>query len=92
MSIKGSLIKGVIHLKDNLTPTINHIEAQENVLSSLLNSAKDTEFGKVYNFEEILSSEDKAEAFAKNIPYFDYNKLKSEWWNRVIEGEENTFS
>lgn len=89
MSIKGSIIKGAIHLKDTLTPNINHVEAQEEVLLNLLNKAKDTEFGVHYNFESILSSEDRIKAFAKNIPYFDYNKLKKEWWNRVIKGEEN---
>lgn len=89
MSIKGSLIKGVIHLKDSLTPNVNHEEAQQDVLENLLNKAKDTEFGKAYNFEAILSSNNKAEAFSKHIPYFDYNKLKTEWWDRVIAGEEN---
>lgn len=89
MSLKGSIIKGAIHLKDNLTPSVNHIEAQEAVLESLLDKAKATEFGKAYNFAAILSSKNKAQAFAEQVPYFDYNKLKTEWWQRVIDGEEN---
>lgn len=89
MSLKGSIIKGAIHLKDNLTPSVNHIEAQEVVLESLLDKAKATEFGKAFNFTAILSSKNKAQAFAKQVPYFDYNKLKTEWWQRVIDGEEN---
>lgn len=89
MSLKGSIIKGAIHLKDQLTPEINNIEAQKEVLENLLSKAKDTEFGKTYNFEDVLASENRAEAFANEIPYFDYNKLKTEWWDRVIDGEEN---
>lgn len=89
MSVKGAIIKGAIHLKDALTPEVNHLESQEAVLKHLLETAKDTEFGKSYNFNSIISSEDRADAFAKNIPYFDYHKLKNEWWDRVIAGEEN---
>ncbi|MFS4482240.1 GH3 auxin-responsive promoter family protein [Hyunsoonleella sp. 2307UL5-6] len=89
MSIKGTLIKGAIHLKDNLTPDVNHIDAQEKVLNDLLNTAKNTAFGKAYDFASILNSKDCKKAFSKAIPYFDYNKLKAEWWQRVIEGEEN---
>ncbi len=89
MNIKGSLIKGAIHLKDALTPSVNHIQAQEEVLLSLLNTAKDTEFGNKYQFSKILNSKIPARMFAKKIPYFDYHKLKDEWWNRTIDGEEN---
>ncbi len=89
MSIKGSIIKGAIHLKDQLTPKVNNIEAQESVLENLLSMAKDTAFGKTYNFEALLASENRAKAFAKQIPYFDYNTLKTEWWDRVINGEDN---
>lgn len=89
MSIKGSLIKGAIHLKDNLTPSVNHIEAQAEVLEYLLENAKHTAFGKFYNFENILNDKNKAKIFANKIPYFNYSKLKEEWWDLVIAGKEN---
>ncbi len=89
MPLKGSLIKGIIHLKDALTPEIDNVKAQENVLQELLVTAKNTAFGKAYDFDAILTSDDSARSFAENIPYFDYGKLKSEWWDRVIDGEEN---
>ena len=50
MSIKGALIKGAIHFKEALTPSVNHLESQKAVLKHLLDTAKDTEFGKAYNF------------------------------------------
>lgn len=89
MSIKGALIKGAIHLKDSLTPNVNHLEAQKAVLKQLLDTAMDTEFGKAYDFKTIADSKNPRATFAKTIPYFDYHKLKSEWWDRVIDGEEN---
>lgn len=89
MSIKGALIKGAIHFKDVLTPSVNHLESQKEVLKHLLDTAKNTEFGKAYNFETIANSDNPEEAFAKDIPYFDYHKLKADWWDSVINGEEN---
>ena len=58
-------------------------------MQELLVTAKNTAFGKAYDFDAILTSDDSARSFAENIPYFDYGKLKSEWWDRVIDGEEN---
>lgn len=89
MAIKGALVKGTIHLKERLTPPINPIEAQKDVLKELLQAAKNTEFGKHYGFNAILESNNSAEAFAKTIPYFDYNKIKDDWWHKVIEGKTN---
>ncbi|MDD7885426.1 GH3 auxin-responsive promoter family protein [Flavivirga sp. 57AJ16] len=89
MAVKGSIIKSIINLKDALTPSKDHLEAQEAVLNGLLEKAKNTAFGKAYNFETILSSNEKSKVFADNMPYFDYNKIKDEWWHRVIAGEEN---
>ncbi|WP_452222014.1 GH3 family acyl-acid amido synthetase [Lacinutrix salivirga] len=89
MAILGTIIKGFIQLKDTLSPEVNHIEAQEKVLKELLEKAKDTEFGKHFNFKEILNSDTTLEAFAQNIPYFDYNKINEEWWHQLHEGKEN---
>ncbi|MBU2997706.1 GH3 auxin-responsive promoter family protein [Cellulophaga baltica] len=89
MAILGSIIKGVIDLKDKLTPESNPIEEQEKVLIDLLEKAKDTAFGQHYNFATILEAENPAKKFATTLPYFDYNKLNGEWWYKLHEGEEN---
>jgi hypothetical protein len=89
MPIFGNIIKGLINFKDFLTSEVNPIEAQREVLNNLLNQAKETEFGKHYDFEEILNTEDPQEVFSNSIPYFDYNKITNEWWHRYQEGEEN---
>ncbi len=86
MAILGNIIKGIINIKDTLTPDIDHNEAQEEVLKSLLKTAKTTQFGKHYDFESLLDAEDIPKAFAKRLPYFDYNSLNTKWWNKLHEG------
>src|SRR5690606_39531339 len=87
MAILGSIIKGVIDVKDTLTPQPDHIKSQQKVLTNLLEEAKDTAFGKYYNFNTILSSENVQEAFAVTIPFFDYHKIDKEWRYRLHKGE-----
>ena len=89
MAILGNLIKGVINLSNTLTSDINHREAQEKVLQNLLETAKDTEFGKAYHFETILLSDNVCESFADVVPYFDYHSLERKWWYKVVNGKEN---
>lgn len=89
MEILGNIIKGAINLKEKLTPEVNPIEAQEQVLRQLLETAKDTQFGKMYHFEMLLESESIAKDFAATIPYFDYNKISKEWWSKLHDGEDN---
>jgi hypothetical protein len=87
MAILGNIIKGVINLTDTLSSDANHLEAQEKMLRTLLETAKDTQFGKKYNFETILLSDDICESFADAVPYFNYNKINDKWWHKLHEGE-----
>lgn len=89
MAILGNIIKGIISLTDTLSTEINHIENQKEILNKLLETAKETQFGKHYNFEEILNSDNTQEAFRKEVPYFDYNSLHKNWWYKIHEGEED---
>lgn len=89
MAIFGSIIKSIIDLKETLTPEGEAVKDQEEVLVGLLKKAKDTAFGKKYNFQKILDSENVRKTFSDNVPYFDYNKLDKEWWHKYHDGEEN---
>lgn len=89
MAIVGSIIKGIIDLRDKLVSEPDAEQAQLEVLKNLLNKAKDTAFGKHYGFEEIVASEDIKKAFAEKVPYFDYNKLNEAWWSKLHQGQEN---
>ncbi len=89
MAIRGSIIKGLIDLRDTIVSEPDAIKAQKEVLKNLLEKAKDTSFGKFYKFSEILASEDIVKAFAEHVPYFDYNKLNERWWSQIHEGAED---
>lgn len=89
MAVVGSIIKGIIDLRDKLVSEPDAEKAQLEVLKSLLSKARDTAFGKRYGFEEILGSEDIKKAFSEKVPYFDYNKLNKAWWSKLHKGEED---
>lgn len=87
MAVFGNVIKGFLDLRDKLAPDTDPIEAQLKVLENLLNKAKNTAFGKYYDFENIAASENSTESFAQTVPYFDYNKIDQEWWQKLHQGE-----
>ena len=89
MAILGNIIKTAIELKDRLTPDPEAVPSQERVLRELLEAAKDTDFGRKYNFRQILSSSNFRQTFTEKVPMFDYHRLHDEWWHRVVDGESN---
>ncbi|GLU43639.1 GH3 auxin-responsive promoter family protein [Allomuricauda sp. NBRC 101325] len=86
MAIIGNIIKGIIEAKETLSGEENPIEEQQKVLKELLETAKQTQFGKHYNFQKILDTEDIQKAFSEAIPYHDYHKISEEWWQKTIDG------
>jgi hypothetical protein len=89
MAIIGNIIKAFVDLKGTITSESNPVEEQKNALNNLLNEAKDTAFGKHYNFQEILNAENPLEKFAQTIPYHNYETMKDKWWNKVIDGQKD---
>lgn len=89
MPILGSIIKGLIDFRDAVTSDPDPLEAQEKVLRHLLRKARNTAFGKHYNFDELINAEDLPTAFSERIPFFDYNKINDEWWSKMHQGEED---
>ena len=87
MNIIGNFIKGVINVTDKITGEDNPIENQKAVLQNLLETAKDTSFGKAYAFEDILESNSPQQAFRNAVPYFDYNQINDAWWHKLHEGQ-----
>lgn len=82
MPILGNIVKGLIHAKEYVSAERNPVEEQKEVLRSLLHRASNTAFGKHYEFQDILQHRSPQKAFAENVPYFDYDKINSEWWNQ----------
>ena len=59
-------------------------DAQREVLFSLIDRAKDTEFGKKYDFNSIKSIEE----FQQRVPVHSYEKIQP-YVNRLMRGEQN---
>lgn len=59
-------------------------EVQEEWLKKLINAAKDTEWGKFYNYKNITNYEQ----FKNNVPIQDYESLKP-FIDRTRKGEQN---
>lgn len=53
-----------------------------NQLKELLNTAKDTSFGKYYGFAEMLKCDDIISRFKAEVPIHDYNAMHNNWWNK----------
>ncbi len=90
MAFLGKILKQSIELRKTATnaiPKFKPLTQQRRVLSKLLDKAQDTQFGKRYNFSEILSSDNILESFKQQVPVFDYNSIHDKWWHRSLEGE-----
>src|SRR5574344_1266128 len=62
----------------------NSIEVQENVFNSLIQSSKNTIWGKYYDYQTIKNWED----FNQRVSLNDYNSLLP-FFERIRKGEEN---
>ncbi|HEA29504.1 MAG TPA: GH3 auxin-responsive promoter [Leeuwenhoekiella sp.] len=89
MAIIGSIIKSIIDISDSFNEDTNPVEEQQEVLKNLLNKAKNTEFGKHYEFEELLNADNFEKAFTEKVPFFDYNSINAEWWHKMHEGKKD---
>ncbi|MBL7836649.1 MAG: GH3 auxin-responsive promoter family protein, partial [Bacteroidetes bacterium] len=61
---------------------------QMRTLKKLLQKAEHTEFGKHYNFKEILDSKLLYKAFKQHVPLMDYSGMHL-WWQKAYNGAEN---
>ncbi|MFZ5971003.1 MAG: GH3 family domain-containing protein [Bacteroidota bacterium] len=95
MAILGTLLKKGIKLSENLEQEYSFpFELQKKTLKELLIEAADTEFGKYYNFHDILSHfrkghKDFYKVFRSTIPIHDYNKIYKDWWQLSLKGVKN---
>jgi hypothetical protein len=86
MYLKSLLAKPFANYIYNKTKKwmLSAAEDQENLLKSLVKSAKITEFGKEHGFESIQSYDD----FKKQIPVRDYEDIKP-YIEKIKEGKHN---
>src|SRR6187401_3564717 len=95
MDILGTLLKKGIRLRERLEQEYTSpFDLQKKELKELLITASQTEFGKYYNFSDILSGFRKGDKefyhrFKKQIPIHTYNKIHAEWWKLALQGARN---
>lgn len=91
MAILGSIIARSLNLRKafarNRAPARTY---QLGTLRKLLEKAQYTQFGKHYNFEEmLLAIHNFEDIFRAQIPIRSYNEMYKDWWYKLQEGEEN---
>lgn len=88
----GSLLKEIVYRKGKVNidfSTIQPYKIQSDTLRNLIEKAKNTEFGKAYNFQLIINSSDPVITFQKNVKIYNYHSILDEWWHFVLSGKEN---
>ncbi|HET9054055.1 MAG TPA: GH3 auxin-responsive promoter family protein, partial [Cyclobacteriaceae bacterium] len=92
MAILGTLLKKGMHLREMMEQEYTSpFDLQKKELKELLMEASRTEFGKYYNFQDILKSFRKGErdfhkVFSRSIPIHTYNKMYADWWKLSLKG------
>lgn len=96
MAILGNLIKKGIILRESLEQQYtNPSELQKHQLRKLLIAARNTEFGKKYNFRYILDHFKGPDfyqfyqAYKEYVPAYTYEDIYEEWWCRSKNGEKD---
>jgi hypothetical protein len=95
MAILGTLLKKGIQIREILEQEYSSpFDLQKKELKELLIAAGQTEFGKYYNFSQILNSfkvgnKQFYESFRANVPVHNYNKIHGDWWKLALKGVKN---
>lgn len=92
MAILGTLLKKGMRLREMMEQEYTSpFDLQKKELKELLMEASHTEFGKYYNFQDILNAFRKGEkdfhkVYAKKVPIHTYNKIYNDWWKLSLKG------
>ena len=62
---------------------------QKELLKKILGKSKNTEIGKDFSFEKILSSKDFVKQFQSNVPIYEYDSIYKKYWNKLLDGKED---
>jgi hypothetical protein len=95
MAILGTLLKKGIRVREMLEQEYTSpFDLQKKELKELLITARQTEFGKHYDFDEILNGFRKGDRdfykrFKSRVPIHTYNKMYADWWKQALTGEKN---
>ncbi|MEO0310832.1 MAG: hypothetical protein RIQ89_489 [Bacteroidota bacterium] len=88
--VYGALIKKGLELSTRV-PRMQYspIQLQRKELKKLLLKASATQFGRHYQFNDILNARSFMYAFRDSIPMFNYNSMYESWWRKCQEEQED---
>ncbi len=91
MAFAVKLFKRFVKINESIKNTYkpSGFSLQAKTLKKLLDTAKNTQFGKQYDFTQILKSKNKIKAYHQAVPIYDYDSLYKDWWHKTINGEED---
>lgn len=96
MPILGKLVKKGLQLRQAVEHHYKQpFNLQKEQLRHLLFTARHTQFGKHYHFDQLLQQFHSLDpeafytAYKQAVPLHDYNKMHKEWWHLSREGEKN---
>ncbi|MBU3677001.1 MAG: GH3 auxin-responsive promoter family protein [Chitinophagaceae bacterium] len=90
MAILGSLISRSLRIRESFTiKTGTPRSYQLQVLNRLLKTARNTQFGKHYDFTGLLQNKHMLDEFRSRVPYHNYNQMYNRWWKFCHEGESD---
>ncbi|QQS31394.1 MAG: GH3 auxin-responsive promoter family protein [Sphingobacteriales bacterium] len=95
MEIFGKLIRTGLKIGYRANRMISNVQApipvtaQKKVLTRMLTTAKNTQFGQYYSFEKLLRSKQVTDDFRQSVPIFNYELIYKSWWHKYQQGEEN---
>ena len=90
MAVVGALLNKVVSKRSanfKRKQTIGQA-AQLKTLKKLLSRARNTQIGRAYGFEDILSASDPVKQFQQQVPIYNYEKIYQEWWHKLLTGEQ----
>ncbi len=86
-NLVGTLFERAKNVTDVLTvKRIRAIKWQDKTLRKMLFKARNTAFGREYDFEDMLLGPDIKDAFRKKVPLVTYEGMRP-WWQREYQGE-----
>ena len=96
MAILGRLLKKGIMVRESMEQQFSSpLELQKHQLRKLLIHSNSTDFGKNFQFDQILKSfknsiiDEFYKVYTSSIPIFSYNKMHDSWWRKTLEGKAN---
>lgn len=94
MAIFGSLLKRGIKLSNVVQKNGSAEKMQLKELRKLIQTARYTQLGEKFDFEEILEksepgSKELYRLFVRHVPVYNYNRIFEQWWKKSKEAEKD---